>query len=536
MKSKKEFILWFIAIAILLNILAAVYMSFEHYIYFWDVSSYWERTMQFIESPDKLQVLYNSINLDEYNFFPCIPFMLTYKLFGCSYTVFIMTILNFFVLPFILLFLLLLFKIWNTNSRLRALLCMLAVISFVPMLTPMIRGYLDSAGLLFTVIALWALYRMDFSKFDGVSAGILFLSLTLMAFTRRWYSFFLLTVFFAYYPVAIIFYRKHWLKITATFFAAGAAWLIFTTAFFPQFFKMLVANDYAAAYSAYQIGNLLDNIKLFVGHIGWVYLLIALAGFILGVRDKQNRPFCIAVFVQSILIFFIFTHIQSIGIQHCYLFVPSLLFFICTFIIKVSSKAIPIATAVFLAANMAHTYIPHRKLPISFLFTERTCAPRVRDDIEQIREMAEYINSRAKDDETVYVLASSFIMNWDILRNVNMPDVRNAVRTIVFTHDVDLRDGFPDYFYDASYIVVCDPVQYHLRPETQRTIGILADAILSGEDCDNLELIKTYELDEGVTAKVYYRTGEYSAAFKQKIAEQFHDAYPDVPALHPAAE
>lgn len=536
MKNKKEYIFWFIGIAVVLNILVAVYMSFEKYIYFWDVSAYWERTMQFVESPDKLRVLYDSINADEYNFFPCIPFILTYKLFGCSYTVFILTILNFFVIPFIVLFLLLIAKIWGIQSRMRTLLCMFAVISFVPMLTPMVRGYLDSAGLIFVAIALWTLYRMDYSKFDGLSAGILFLSLTLMAFTRRWYSFFLLTVFFAYYPVAVIFHRKNWLKITATFFVAGASWVVFTAVLFPQFFEMLVANDYAKAYSAYQMGNLLDNIKLFIGHIGWVYLIIALAGFILGVRNQKNRPFCIAVFVQSILIFLVFTHIQSLGIQHCYLFVPSILFFICTFIMNIPWKTVPVITAIFMAANLLHTYIPHSQKAVSFLFTERVCAPRVRNDIDQIREMANYIDSRAKDDEGVYVLASSFIMNWDILRNVDMPDVRNAVRTIVFTHDVDLRDGFPDYFYDASYIVVCDPIQYHLRPEDQRTIGILAEAILSGKDCENLELLKTFDLDEGVTAKVYHKTGEYSTAFKQRIAEQFYAAYPDVPILHPSVD
>lgn len=39
----------------------------------------------------------------------------------------------------------------------------------------------------------------------------------------------------------------------------------------------------------------------------------------------------------------------------------------------------------------------------------------------------------------------------------------------------------PKQFLSATHVVVADPVQFHLRPEDQRVVGILGEDILSGK-------------------------------------------------------
>ena len=153
--------------------------------------------------------------------------------------------------------------------------------------------------------------------------------------------------------------------------------------------------------------------------------------------------------------------------------------------------------------------------------------PIVREDMGALRTMARDIETTREASEAVYVLASSDTLNDSIVRDINLPD--RFLEGIAATAHVDKRDGFPNQFFAANYVIVTNPAQTHL-PQGQMVISVLADAILKGE-CENLILKKEYHLEDGVTAYLYQRTAPYDETFIQQLRAKFEKAYKGNPAL-----
>ncbi len=97
--------------------------------------------------------------------------------------------------------------------------------------------------------------------------------------------------------------------------------------------------------------------------------------------------------------------------------------------------------------------------------------------------------------------------------------------------NVDLRDGFATTFFNAEVVVVGDPVQYHLVPDGQKTVRILAKEILSGKLKDNFSLEEEYLLDNGVKAKVFLKIKPINQEQIIYLADEFGKLYPKHPAL-----
>jgi hypothetical protein len=153
------------------------------------------------------------------------------------------------------------------------------------------------------------------------------------------------------------------------------------------------------------------------------------------------------------------------------------------------------------------------------------------NDIDTIKSADEYINSLTKDtDKKVYLLASSFVINDEILANANLPEVRYSVNGLLATNHVDRRDGFPNQFFMADIVAVAEPAQYHLRPEDQQDVGVIANKILNDKPA-NFTLLKTYTLDKNVLLHIYQKTGAYDISFLNYLSETFSASYPDNPTL-----
>ncbi|MEG3147983.1 hypothetical protein U1839_25315 [Sphingomonas sp. RT2P30] len=82
--------------------------------------------------------------------------------------------------------------------------------------------------------------------------------------------------------------------------------------------------------------------------------------------------------------------------------------------------------------------------------------------------------------DQVYVAASSQLINSSILAMGCRDMQPELCPHIAVTQDIDRRDGFPRGMLDADYVVLATPTQYHVRPEDQRVVGVVARDIRAG--------------------------------------------------------
>jgi hypothetical protein len=143
--------------------------------------------------------------------------------------------------------------------------------------------------------------------------------------------------------------------------------------------------------------------------------------------------------------------------------------------------------------------------------------------------MTVFLNEWAeKSGEGVYVVASSSIINDEILRHVHYPTVKNAAPEVMITACLDKRDGFPNHMFLARHVVVGSPPQYHLPPGEQRVIGIIAETLLGTDGAhDHYKQIEVFDLDDEVQAIVLEKREAWSRDTRDALSAEFRAAYPD---------
>jgi len=157
--------------------------------------------------------------------------------------------------------------------------------------------------------------------------------------------------------------------------------------------------------------------------------------------------------------------------------------------------------------------------------------PTQRQDLNSLNTLSQDLSNLMSFKDYVYTLSSSDAFNDDILRNLNLPNYPEY--NISGVMHVDKRDGFPSYFFDATYIIVANPVQTHLSEGGQDVIVYLANQILAGKTT-NLKLINTYQLDNGVSLNLYHKESKYSDNFLKETKQYFQNKYPNYPFLYEA--
>ena len=108
------------------------------------------------------------------------------------------------------------------------------------------------------------------------------------------------------------------------------------------------------------------------------------------------------------------------------------------------------------------------------------------------------------------------------------PALADLEPKLLVTHDVDLQNGFPFQFFTAQYVVVTQPVGYHLPPEHQRVIGLLAEELIKGEGLGQsyVSLPLTFALEYGTTAYIYQKNAPFKAEDLERISDTFVKLYP----------
>lgn len=532
---------------IISNILLLSILLKERYIRFWDFAGYWgvsiEVSDQIFKTPLRTLIdLYKSINIDEYNrLIPCI-ISFPLKVLGNSFTMYSLIIYNMFISITYIAIYGCIDKIHTTKRK------NVIIISLTLMLTPafylpVLLGYLDAFALCNLALAYLIISTCYFIKFDFKKSILLSIALLLCLVGRRYFAFAVLGIVVSVVSVCLWQIVKQKMKkeiiinIIKNGCIVGGGIIVVLGLFFRQFLINSFDGTIAEAYSAYQTGGILENYFQLVDYYGMVIVILAMCGIFFCMRVKKLFGHVIVYGVSFIVATYMFYRIQSMGNHHYYITIVPLIVMLCCAIIEISRRnnfifGITIVILLFNFIQANTDYVLSSSITKIHIFSNQKMLPKVRNDIPSLEAIVNKLKQYEQDGKTSYVLASSTVINDDLLRKIYMPDTLLSVNTMYVSSHVDLRDGFPTDFLKADIVVVANPVQYHLSQDSQRVIGLLANEFIQQKGIfHNYQHLEDYELDDGVIVSVYEKITEYSEEDLDYLRELFNQFYWEYPEL-----
>lgn len=526
---------------LLLNIFAYLNVKQERYIYFWDNSRSWDMSRDLVDfigrqSPLKsIRLIYSSINTMEYNYLPVIFLLPFYFVFGTARVVNILSILNVFLIPSLIICALLLSKLFG-KSIFVFLSSSLLILFFLPFLIiPVLIGYEDIVSVFLIGLILYLFLTKTFEEQGNKTIILLGILLAILAVLRRYFaiwvfSFLLIIVIgevamgglYKYrfkYKYLVLSLKKVAYLVTSFFLSAGIiAW---------RHWKEVASSDYSHLYSAYKTENsflkeFVFNSRLFLIHFGLIIVLISLGGVFYGSRNTKFRRINLLLVPHFLVTILFFSKIQDLSTQHYYLFIPSLIIFAGIFNFFISKKLLTICQKgayliILFILSLLSCFLRFDKESkfskpfFGLIFGGARYYQMVRNDLSQINDLVSTIKNLLLDqNDNLYVLASSSILNDDIIRQAcyQTEGFRAPIcEWIMLSAHVDERDGFPNHLHEAKYIITTDPIQYHLKPSSQQVVIAPSQELLNsvgfGKNFNRLE--KCYYLDGGVEVCIYER-------------------------------
>jgi hypothetical protein len=546
-----------LGLAILANAFAAYFVTQERYVYFWDYSGYWLWSLDISALIPKrpllaLRHVIGSIWYGDYNLLPVLPLLPSEWLFGTSRLAYILAITNIFMLPAAFLMAFLAQRTISPKRSISSLVTVTAIMLTLHSLwAPVLRGLPDAIGLVVIAAILLLHFAKPFAEQRSnylLATGLL---LCLLILSRRWYAYWVV----AFFPALAVaqsldIYQRHgfiwWQYYVAVRKAAviGLTFLISLFAIAPPFALKAITTDYSDIYSAYRTSNSLLEAAVSLGsYFGWLAFFGGLIGLSWLAARTETRVMAAFLLVQSTIAFVMFARTQDFDSQHYYLLFPAIALGIAALSINLSARithpfwriaSTGLLLSVLLASLSAVVAPPAASVSnmLGDVAPKVRIYPLVRNDLDMLNHLLDRLDELEMQQQgDIYVLASSDILNSSILQNHCRygPGRRTFCDRILKTNDIDKRDGFPRQFLRASYLIVANPTQYHLRANDQRVVGIPAREVTegSGIGASFQRLSGEFKLDEGVTAWVYKKSRPFERTDLNALANKFAKYYPD---------
>jgi hypothetical protein len=520
MKTGLFFLLW----AIVLVCFSIIYIVKSRYIYFWDDANYWDLAREIASgsmSDGFWQSVYNSIGSMNYNYVAGLISALFAYLFGGSRMVFVLGITVMYLLPSMIM-MYALTKKFGTSPELTVTIIMLMCPAIVCIA---FLGFVDIGGL-FMCLLCYMLYftgeEQKQSVWKSIAIGAL---LVVMMVWRRYYAFFAVSFITAMIADVLLF-RKKWYCVLAVVLTAAALILVF----FRDFLLNILLADYGDIYSGYKYAISTD-FKLITRYFGILFLLFIIVGTVLMiVKKKEYRPIILWIQIVSCAAMFMAT--QTHGQQHLLLYMPSIIMLLILIMKYADNTWLKAGICVFAAIHTINVCIP-REQPENIqdishyaVVPDFSMLPRTRDDIYQILSLKTTLDGVVGADETMGVLASSFKLNEDILKNVepslNIGQKRS--KYIKSMPQVDSRDTDVSDLYNVDYMLVAYPAQTHLADGSQTVITEAVNSFYNWTDfATAFQEVYEYEtVIDDMTIKLFKRVRDVTNIEKTQFQSRLY--------------
>lgn len=541
----------------------------ERTIYMYDYANYHKMFVEFGEKfafsrRATLSWLIESIRNYEYNLLHTLFLFPFYYFFGDSRISFISAVSVIYAFPTIILFSLLVKKLASLNlvdnqsetenySKIKKgnyslILIPTIFLSLFPAFwNPTITGFPDvgGVGVIFFILILY--FRKPLLKqniFELIFIGLL---LSFLILFRRWYAYWVVGFFVAATVYELLNYNwqnRNLRELSFIFRNIGIIGFTAVSSFFiiatPIALKMLT-TDYSDLYSGYRTG--FSPLVAFV-FIGISLLAICLIGVIYSFFDKKLKPYSIFGIILFVTTYFLFTRTQDIHPQHLYWVISILGIYGAVLLCKlyqrlnktISKAAFILILTLFGSLNFGAAFIPKVGEYLGsgkYFFVIVSTYPKIRNDLPQINELLKMLETKTNNsDKKVYVMTSSEIFSDDILKNgcdYFDPQFGELKKRILFTHQIDSRDGFPFPMLQSDYLVVTIPTNYLLVPDNHRVLGFLSEQIYAQKNIGNAfqKLDYNFRLDDGRDVYLYKKKRNFTEAELREISDIFVGFYPN---------
>lgn len=523
----------------------------------WDNGFYWIKSLNFSEvlfsdPASALKQIYESIDLTDYSdvvpAIMSIPFLLMGRY---SYDLYRLQLFLMFQIPVYILMTDIINRILK-RLNIRAfkysyLITMFFCVAVSFLYIPTVYGLFDIADLVIACAIILLLLEFDYCKFslkDDLLLSLLFLALL---FIRRHFSFFALG-YFACFMLAqlirVIRSRKQELLLgyVKNSCVVGGICVSVLVVFFRNYLIRTLGNNYSVQYAAWSNGTITSKYITTCKWMGMLIIGLCIVGCVAFLIKKQYNLAFVEM-VSTVFIMYLFFRIQSPSPQHYYNFSPQVLIMMCTglfFILDlIKNRKLRYVgagiEAIIMGALFAHGMIPSVDLSNSlYLFSSFNYQPEVRNDFETIGQILEETQELANEKEAeVYCVASSGIINDDILKNYNLPEETDALPELNRTYNSDLANGFPTEFLTSDIIIATNPSQLHMNKDGQRIVWVLNEMILDedGVFSDNFKIVKTYTIEDDVEVMIYQKIKDLTKEDYDYLIETFNEWYSDYPEL-----
>ena len=500
--------IFFIVIWVVLNFLAVLYVKGGRAIFFWDDATYWDISRRMISGEMSRggfwQNVYNSIAAEDYNYIAALPTAAVMRVFGDSRLAYVLGLVNMYLLPSYVMVYILAKKISKAPKIATILTIMLlpcmAFLAFI--------GFVDIGALLICLI----IYNLYYSR-DGAAQGvwryfIIGALLVLVMLWRRYFAFFAVSFVTAMIADCLLLRRK-WYNALITLLTTG----VILGLFFSDFVVYKLMADYGNLYAGYKF-SVGTDFRLITRYFGLIYAAALLISSIaMGVVKKETRQ--IFPWLQIVVCLVMFLSTQTHGQQHLLLYIPSLIILTLLSIRHITKEWMLLGLGALALLHAVYVYIPRsqphniQEIKHVSLIPTFSMLPYNRTDTEEILALKQRLDTTVYEGDTLGVLASSFTLNEDILKNVEpslgVKEIRDNY--IVSLPQVDSRDYDLSALYTVNYILAAFPAQTHLAEGSQtvvteavRSFENYADIALSYEEIPECET----SID-GMTIKLYHR-------------------------------
>lgn len=471
--TKKHIII--LSIVCFIGLLGCVYaLSKNQFIYYWDYSGYWTKsytqTSLLFNDPIRALIdLYKSIVSGDYNLLLPTIISLPIKVLGNTFNRYVYINYLMFAIPVLLLMLSLALKIRSKSERLTEKDFWIALVvsaTFTLLLLPVLRGYIDIAAVLCSCSVM--LLIVDFnplvrSRRQLALSALIGLNMACAFVCRRYFAFFAVgTVGSLLLMTAVQIYKERgqheigavikncFINYLVMAISSGGVLILL----FPGLLIRSIGNRYDQMYSAYSIDLGISMIRL-AQRFGILSLALAAAGIVSSVVNAKYRHIGLLSAASILVTCIAFLSVQTIDLQHTYtivaqvfvlmtlgvFYLASLTRGICrSYVLAIMTILLAIQPIVFFSGQS------YRLPSIVALMFGQDFTPLRRYDIPVLHKIADYVNQNNIGSEPVYVLASSQVLNDDIMMSLDKPN-STPLKGLLGSSNIDVRDGFPCSFW-----------------------------------------------------------------------------------------
>lgn len=553
-KNWKAILIFTVLSIVLLNGVLYFHCSQESFIPSWDFGGFYRKTLEFSDKldrsiPEAMDNIINSINYAEYNYVAEWFLYLPMKIVGNSFLRYVLCMVNVFLIPTNVLFMVFYYLLTDNKKRNVFLDWTVAfvIIFFGPNIYSLVQGYIGSAGLFFILYLMIFIYLKKFEQVNIPLAILTGLTLLLLLIIRRWYAYWVVSFFISMViPYVGIKEKRKYLKpVLINCFVAGMVALVILIVTFNPLFKTITTYNYSEAYSVMKATGPLEILMSFGTTYGIVFVGLMIFGCIYSYK-KEEFSFVLMCILQIIVSIILFNQVQRFGSHHYYIInVPCLLIILIamSYLGEVfSKKVLTILLCVFnvlMVLNYQKTLLMKDESfkPLftvtNALYSEPLPMIRTTQGIDEIQALVYRLNEKAGEHDYFYTIASCSLFNEDMLRNSLLPNNLEGLKNLIPSSVYDLRDYVPKDFFYYQYIIVSEPLILQFAEDKQRVITVLGEFMLADpRAADYYDLIEDVVITNDIHIKVYKRKDLVPNEIRQDISNQFKTFYPDEPRMY----